>query len=114
MQYQTFYFESLLNQYQVVVLKNKTSEIYDSLNEQKAEYKNLGYTVLNMIITFTIISTAITAIDKINTIYIPLFCFIIVWMGVSITAFNYSIFSKDKSSSFNNSIAKVLSSIHDF
>ncbi len=100
----TYYFENILSLYKNESLKEELTKLVNASKKQKKEYNKLGYTVLNMIITFTMISTAITAIDEIDSKYIPLFCFVIVWMAITVIAFDYSIFSSDKASLLSKKI----------
>lgn len=71
-------------------------KMQDDVNVISNNFQNLGFTIIGIIVSFTIVSTAITGIQKICITYLPLFLSFVVWTGMTLIAFASSTFKKDK------------------
>lgn len=90
--------EVKLKDYDKRILNNeKKSDEY--IKETKEKIDNIGYNILSIVIAFTIGSTLVTAIDKISSVYIPLFIIGTIWLMLTLMVFINGMFNKND---FNN------------
>lgn len=80
-------------------ISNNEKKNDEYIKETKEKIDNIGYNILSIIIAFTIGSTLVTAIDKISTIYIPLFVIGTIWLMLTLMVFINGMFNKND---FNN------------
>lgn len=88
----------------------KTIDKKLSLLENKSEgiegkFEGIGSTILSTIVSLTVVVTAITAIDRIYTPFIPVYLLGIVWLGMTFIIFVNNLFNK---SDFNSKQATTL------
>lgn len=73
----------------IIQLQQKVNPLVDKM-------ESIWSNILNFIITYTIATTALSAIDNIDVIYIPAFVSGLVFLGITCVAFTSLIFKKDK------------------
>ena len=82
------------------ILNNKIEELTNLIDIQKQEsdkltnkFEGLGATLINIVLTISIISSAVAAIEKIeNPIHIPMFIMVITWLLITCILFCQFIF----------------------
>ncbi|MBE6156964.1 MAG: hypothetical protein E7161_04410 [Firmicutes bacterium] len=95
-------------------IDNYSSELNTNnqkLNGLENKFEGIGATVISIIASVSFISAGITGIDSISPIFIPLFIFGIVWLGITFIVFINCLFRKDN---FNNIIAIIFYGIITF
>lgn len=106
--------ESLLDKVENKISESETNNL-ERMNEIKEKIDNIGYNVLSMIISFSIGTALITAIDKIDALYIPIFVIGTIWLVMTLMVFVNGLFNKNdhnsKQSTFIYAIFSVLTLI---
>ena len=69
------------------------------------KFEGIGSTILSTVVSLTVVVTAITAIEKISAIYIPLYLFSMVWLCMTLIVFINNLFNKND---FNSRQARIL------
>ncbi len=69
----------------------------DKISELENKFEGLGGTVITIILSITVISSSIVAIEKISAELIPLFIIGMVWLGVTFLTYTNFLFRKKES-----------------
>lgn len=86
-------------------IDNKLSLLEDKSKGIEEKFEGIGSTILSTVVSLTVVVTAITAIEKIGAVYIPLYLVSMVWLGMTMIVFVNNLFNKND---FNNKQATVL------
>ena len=84
------------------MVKMEKSDI--KLNELETRFEGIGGTVLSIIVSVSIVNTAVVAIDKLESQNVPIFILSIVWFGMTYLLFVNCMFNR-KSDNNKNAIA---------
>lgn len=80
------------------IIKEKVDENFEKsnkkLSELESKFEGLGATVITIILSITVISSSIVAIEKIPSKLIPLFLVGVVWLGMTFLTFTNFLFRK--------------------
>ena len=72
----------------------KANQESEKLNKK---FEGIGSTVISIILSITVTTTAITSISRINAIYIPIFIISLAWLSMTILIFINDLFSPNNS-----------------
>ncbi len=70
-----------------------------------SSFEGIGSTILSTVVSLTVVVTAITAIEKIESRFIPLYLVSMVWLGMTFIIFINNLFNKND---FNSKQATFL------
>mgnify|MGYP004622758801 CR=1 FL=1 len=87
------------------LIDNKLSLLEDKSKSIEEKFEGIGSTILSTVVSLTVVVTAITAIEKISAIYIPLYLVSMVWLCMTLIIFINNLFNKKD---FNNKQATFL------
>ena len=87
------------------IIDNKLSLLEDKSKCIEEKFEGIGSTILSTVVSLTVVVTAITAIEKISVIYIPLYLVSMVWLCMTLIIFINNLFNKKD---FNNRQATFL------
>ena len=76
-------------------LEKQNSEMTNKAKQVEENISNIGFNVLGLIVSFSIVSSVITAIGEIDKNYIPLFIITSLWLGMTFLVFVNSLFNKE-------------------
>lgn len=86
-------------------VENKLASLDYKSKGIEEKFEGIGSTILSTVVSLTVVVTAITAIEKISAIYIPLYLFSMVWLCMTLIVFINNLFNKND---FNSRQAKIL------
>jgi hypothetical protein len=78
-------------------IKSDITELTKKNQQNTGKIDSMAYIALNLIISFSFVSAAITGIDKISSKNLPLFIMVMFWMCLTSVLFTSSIFKLDVS-----------------
>lgn len=87
------------------IIDNKLSLLEDKSKCIEEKFEGIGSTIFSTVVSLTVVVTAITAIEKISAIYIPLYLVSMVWLCMTLIIFINNLFNKKD---FNNRQATFL------
>ena len=115
LQHNYYYIKNLLLEIKNIISNKNIENIEKKLRQINKESKTLnskfegiGSTVMNIILTITVVTTGITGISRINSIYIPIFIVGLVWLAMTSMVFINNLFSAND---YNSKQAKGLYAI---
>jgi len=86
--------ESLMDRIEQKISVSETNNLC-RINEVKEKMDNIGYNVISMIVSFSVGTALITAIDKIDALYIPIFVIGTIWLILTLMVFVNGLFNKN-------------------
>ena len=86
-------------------VENKLASLDYKSRGIEEKFEGIGSTILSTVVSLTVVVTAITAIEKISAIYIPLYLFSMVWLCMTLIVFINNLFNKND---FNSKQARIL------
>ena len=87
------------------VVEEKLSLLDIKSKTIEEKFEGIGSTILSTVVSLTVVVTAITAIEKISAIYIPLYLVSMVWLCMTLIVFINNLFNKKE---FNSKQAVFL------
>lgn len=102
--------ETLLNNVENRITESETINL-NRMNETKEKMDNIGYNVISMIVSFSIGTALITAIDKIDALYIPIFVIGTIWLVMTLMVFVNGLFNKNDPNSKQSTFIYVIFSV---
>lgn len=97
--------KSLIASRKMEAIDDKLEKIQLKSNTIEEKFEGIGSTILSTVVSLTVVVTAITAIEKISAIYIPLYLFSMVWLCMTLIVFINNLFNKND---FNSKQARIL------
>lgn len=76
-------------------LKKIDLETKQRTNQVLSRLENIGLNIINLVVSFSIVSSAVVAIDKVEVKYLPIFLVSLIWLSLSTIMFISVTFKKN-------------------
>lgn len=86
--------KSIIFSRKMSVIDNKLKVIEEKSKTIEEKFEGIGSTILSTVVSLTVVITAITAINSIPPVYIPLYLISMVWLAMTLIVFINNLFNK--------------------